>query len=95
MYFNSTFAVTDDASRVALWRPTATSPDDGGFVGAVWVYTRDGADWAAQRLDPDAADTLLFGRSLAMSGDGTTLAITAPPVSFTGEQGHVYVFTTW
>ncbi|WP_158681558.1 Ig-like domain-containing protein [Microbulbifer pacificus] len=49
-------------------------------AGAVFVYRRNGAGWGQQAQltasNPDADD--IFGYSLSMSGDGTTLAVGSP-----------------
>jgi hypothetical protein len=93
--FTSSTAMTDDASRVAVSTPMANSPDDGSFVGSVWVYTRAGDEWTPQRLEPNDDDAHVFGRSIAMSGDGSALAVAVSSNVSAGEDGHVYVFTTW
>jgi hypothetical protein len=53
-------------------------------AGAAYVFTRNGSQWTQQAYlkasNPQSAD--LFGRSIALSGDGNTLAVGA-----TGEDG--------
>jgi trimeric autotransporter adhesin len=73
-----------------------------GFVnssGAAYVYRRQGNQWLFERhlqgseLGPDDQ----FGSSLALSGDGRTLAVGAPtddgPADSRLDDGAVYVFT--
>jgi hypothetical protein len=52
-------------------------------AGAVYVFTRSGSTWTQQAYvkasntgEPDEGDT--FGSSMALSGDGTTLAVGSP-----------------
>jgi hypothetical protein len=49
---------------------------DGGTGGA-WVFVRDGDSWTQQgaRLAPSPPGGTAFGRSLAVSGDGSTLVV--------------------
>jgi hypothetical protein len=57
-----------------------TAGNDALFAGAVYVYARSGAAWSQQAYvkasNTESAD--LFGNSLALSGDGNTLAVGAP-----------------
>jgi hypothetical protein len=51
------------------------------FGGAAWVLRRSGTSWTQQRLsDPNGERTrgINFGYNVAISGDGTTLLISAP-----------------
>ena len=71
-------------------------------AGAVYVFTRSGTVWSQQAYikgsNSLAGDN--FGSSVALSGDGNTLAVGAPLEDTTAaEAGAVYVFTrtgsTW
>ena len=49
------------------------------FSGAAYVYVRDGVDWSQQAYVKASNTAYLdyFGSSLALSGDGKTLAVGA------------------
>ena len=77
-------------------------------AGAVYVFTRAGTTWTQQEYikSSNADPTDRFGEELALSGDGTTLAVGAPLEDSNGdptdnslsEAGAVYVFVfagTW
>jgi hypothetical protein len=49
-------------------------PGDAGFVGAAWVFTRGASGWSQQPGKLTGSDEIgkgHFGKSLALSGDGT------------------------
>jgi FG-GAP repeat len=58
----------------------ATAGNAASFAGAVYVYARAAGSWSQQAYvkasNTESAD--LFGNSLALSGDGNTLAVGAP-----------------
>jgi hypothetical protein len=77
-------------------------------AGAVYVYTKDGGTWSQQAYlkASNASSGGLFGLSVALSGDGNTLAVSAlgeasNAVGINGDQadksapdsGAVYIFT--
>jgi hypothetical protein len=82
-------------------------------AGAVYVYNRSGSTWAQQAYvkASNSGDGDNFGTSVALSGDGNTLAVGAPfedsstpgvgstPNELTSDAGAVYVYTrsgsTW
>lgn len=95
---------------------TRINPPDGNSeasAGAVYIYVRAGTTWAFQAFikasNTDAYDE--FGRAIALSSDGNTLAVGAPDEDGSGtgvaptsdesatESGAVYVYTrsgsTW
>jgi hypothetical protein len=95
---------------VALSADGATAligaPGDGGFSGAVWVFTREGSNWKQQGAKLTApeqpgevgeaqcaneASQCGFGRSVALSGDGDTALVGAPGAD--GARGAAWVFT--
>ena len=64
----------------------------------VFVYERDGAAWAerASLTSPDTSVTGEFGRSVAISPDGSTIVVGAPHLEGAGgesQAGAAYVFT--
>ncbi|MBV8762129.1 MAG: FG-GAP repeat protein [Deltaproteobacteria bacterium] len=68
------------------------------MVGAVYLAARSGTTWTythyVKAPNADAGDT--FGWALALSGDGTTLAVGAPGEDGVGDAapncGEAYVF---
>ena len=93
--FGSTVALDDGATRLAIG---ATLEDSSSFgvggadddatldTGAVYVFSRLGASWAQEAFLKafHASDDLNFGRSLALSGAGTVLAVGCPHESSGG-----------
>lgn len=116
--FGYAVALSDDGSTLVVGAQMESSAatgvngnqdDDTAFnAGAVYVFTRSGGGWAQQAYlkasNTDASDQ--FGASIAVSGDGNTVAVAAPMedsgstgVNGNGadnsvpEAGAVYVFT--
>ncbi|HEY3698579.1 MAG TPA: histidine kinase [Spongiibacteraceae bacterium] len=116
--FGWTLALSDDGSTLAVGAPSEDSSATGingsqsnnGSVdsGAVYVFVNSGSGWVQQAY-VKASNTLAganFGESVALSGDGSTLAVGAPfedsaAAAINGSQsdhsasnaGAVYVFT--
>ena len=68
------------------------APGDAGYAGAAWVFARSGTSWGEQvKLTPPEDGPIDFGRSVALSGDGTTALIGAPAAA--GRIGVAWVFT--
>lgn len=78
--------VTGDAARqgwnVALSSDGATLAagglDDNGGVGATWIFTQSSGVWSQQGdklVGTGGSDTQFQGRSVALSGDGSVLAV--------------------
>ena len=73
-------------------------PNDNGFNGAAWVFTRSGGVWSQQGPKlvgsgalPEAGQQ---GRSVSLSGDGNTAIIGGPFGSLSGNSiGAAWVFT--
>ncbi|MEI7663238.1 MAG: T9SS type A sorting domain-containing protein, partial [Bacteroidota bacterium] len=66
---------------------------DNGFLGAVWVFTRNGSDWVQQGtklVGSESIDASEQGWSVAISSDGNTI-ISGGPGDFMNE-GAVWVF---
>jgi hypothetical protein len=74
---------------------------DNGHVGAAWAFGRSGSAWEQQgpKLTggPEALGEGLFGRSVALAGDGNSALVGAPGDS--GKHGAAWAFTrtgtTW
>ena len=92
-------AMSADGSVVAMGAPE--NSDAGFHRGHVRVYAWDGTNWLQRGNDIDGeADGDLSGTSVALSSDGTILAIGAPRNDDAGSQaGHVRVYawdgTNW
>jgi hypothetical protein len=91
----SSVAMSGDGSRIAIGAPKndGTASD----AGHVRVYTLINGTWTQTGLDIDGEYTFdLSGSSVAMSGDGSRIAIGAP---FNNGEGHVRVYAlingTW
>ena len=74
------------------------SPDNNGWVGATWVFTRSGGTWAqqAELTASDATGLAQQGNSVALSGDGNTALIGGPSDNEQqndGGSGAAWVFT--
>ncbi len=66
-------AISGDGNTIAV----GGSLDNSG-AGAVWIYTRSGNDWIQQGsklVASDATTDARFGTSVALSDDGSTLAV--------------------
>jgi hypothetical protein len=65
--------------------------DDGGDVGAAWVYTGSGPSWSQQAKLVDSQDVTLgeYGYTVALSGDGKTALVGGPGAG----EGTAWVFT--
>jgi hypothetical protein len=120
--FGTSVALSVDGNTLAVGAPLEDSgstginnpPDElAADAGAVYVYTRVAGTWSQQAYvkasNAEASDN--FGESVALSGDGNTLAVGAPaegsgttginstPNESAFEAGAVYVYTriasTW
>ena len=72
--FGSAVALSSDGTTLVVGGPKST-----GQEGAVHVFRRDGGSWVSETsLEASNADSYdHFGSSLALSGDGTVLAVGA------------------
>src|SRR5882672_7620572 len=85
--FGNSVALSSDGNTLAVGAPAQPTPDASpGGAGAAYVYTRtSGGIWSQQALvtasNPQAGDLVEagdnFGGSVALSGDGNTLAVGA------------------
>lgn len=84
--FGWTSAISADGSVAVAGAPFA-DPD-----GAAYVFTGSGGVWtqAAALTPPNGAASDLFGMSVAISPDGSTILVGAP---WQGSTGAVYVYT--
>lgn len=96
-FLDRTVALNDDGTVMAV----ATNPLALG-KGAVYVFVRNGNTWSEQQkltlpstLLPAAQTCVrdLFGRSLALSGDGTALIVGASNECLALNTGAAYLFT--
>ena len=61
--------------------------------GEVFIYTRSNGIWAqTAQLNPQNVDNNYFGSSVAISGDGTTVAVGCPNGVIGNPKGNVFVF---
>ena len=72
------------------------APDDYGYAGSAWVFTRAGATWTqeGEKLaanDESEPEESRFGFCVALSADGDTALIGGP--NDNGRQGAAWVFT--
>ncbi len=111
--FGFAVALSSDGNTLVVGAPGeasagAETDNSAPSAGAVYVYTRSGATWTQQAYikAPNAEAGDQFGFSVALSGDGITLAVGAPgeasaATGIGGDQadntaanaGAVYVFT--
>lgn len=88
-FFGTQLAISSDGQTLAVGVPRRKgflAPDalnpNGRYlsdVGAAYVLTRTGATWTQQAaLKPPPIDNTAFGKALALSADGNTLAVGAP-----------------
>ena len=117
-HIGNALAISGDGNTMAVGAPHESSAARGingrqgdnslYNSGAVYIYVRHGDDWTQQAYikASNAGQSDMFGLSLALSGDGNTLAVAAPweasaATGVNGDQddnslpqaGAVYVFT--
>ena len=106
----ATVAISNDGNTVAIGAPARTLNSGGTdySIGGVWVYTRSGTTWSQQAgpliyttNNAGGLSNQGLGFSLAISGDGNTIAASQPNygIGNNNDQGGVVVFvrsgTTW
>ncbi|MEW8086975.1 MAG: FG-GAP repeat protein [Candidatus Thiodiazotropha endolucinida] len=108
-FFGSDVAMSSDGNRLAIGAlgeaSSATGVDgeqmdnSAAWSGAVYIFDRDGSDWQQQAYikasNTDERDE--FGRNIALSADGTILAVTArfersDAVGIGGDQGNMLTY---
>jgi hypothetical protein len=85
-HFGRSVALSADGNTAVIG-----APRENGNTGAVWIFTRSGENWStgSQLSSPEPESKRRFGVSVAVSADGSTLAVGAP--RFNG--GRVWTFT--
>jgi hypothetical protein len=86
--FGASVALSSDGNTALIG-----GPDDNGFVGAAWTFTRSAGAWTQRgsKLTGIGEDGFgNFGASVALSSDGATALIGSPEDDGTGAS---YVFT--
>ena len=95
--FGRSVSVSGDGSIIAVG--SHLDDDNGSGSGSIYVFTRPSGGWttmAAQvKIKPsDGATGDIFGSSVAVSGDGSIIAVGSPEDDDKGNiSGSVYVFT--
>jgi hypothetical protein len=92
--FGASVAVSADGNTALVGDPSATS-----VPGAAWVFTRSGTTWTRGQVltgDSEVGEGR-FGKSVALSSDGTTALIGNPSASFQHGEASVFVLSggTW
>jgi hypothetical protein len=90
--FGSAVAISGDTALVTCHNQTVDGTD---YVGAVYVYVRNGSTWTKQaELDePTGASGDYFGTSVAISGNTAVVGTPGRSVNGKAGAGAVYVFT--
>jgi FG-GAP repeat protein len=95
--FGSSVALSDDGQTLAVGAPGESTADI--FAGAAFVYSRNLDGWLPQGslMASDAGFDDELGTSIALSGDGNTLAVGAPMKANQVGAGYVFVRSggTW
>jgi hypothetical protein len=92
--FGCSVAISDDATTIAIG-----SSGNSSSRGSVHIFTKPGSTWVQQTklIASDGISNDLFGKTVALSSDGNTVASGAP--GNLSSQGAVYVHTrsgtTW
>ncbi|NVO19867.1 MAG: T9SS type A sorting domain-containing protein [Bacteroidetes bacterium] len=84
----TTVAISGDGNTFVTGGPV-----DNGYLGAVWVFTRNGNDWVQQGeklVGNESIDASMQGSSVAISSDGNTI-LAGGPGDFLNE-GAIWVF---
>ncbi|HEX8714396.1 MAG TPA: IPT/TIG domain-containing protein, partial [Solirubrobacteraceae bacterium] len=87
-HFGRSVALSADATTALVG-----GPGDNGFTGAAWGFTRSGGAWKQQPgklLGEGAAAGARFGKSVALSADGTTALVGAENAE--GGRGGAWTF---
>jgi len=95
-YLGSSVAVSSDGSTIVAGAPQSNPSHPGS--GAAYVFVRPPTGWAegpsTAKLTASSGGADWFASSIALSGDGLTVAVGAPLATVTGHegQGAAYVF---
>lgn len=83
-YLGASVAVSGDGNVAAAGAPFSTNAN-GIDCGAAFVFERTNGNWTASKLDPvDGGPGDWFGMSVAVSADGSTVAVGSPSDNFHG-----------
>jgi hypothetical protein len=80
-HFGSAVALSRDGNSLAVGSPNESGgPSGNGLSGAVYVFQRAGSTWSQEAYvkASNAGFDDNFGHAVALSGDGNTMAVTAP-----------------
>jgi LPXTG-motif cell wall-anchored protein len=90
-------AMSADGSRIAIG--ARDNDDNGGNAGQVRIYIWDGTTWTQTGDDINGETGDISGQSVAMSADGSRIAIGGPWNDKSSGAGHVRIYTwngtTW
>jgi hypothetical protein len=86
--FGSSVALSADGNTALIGDPSPTST-----AGTAWVFTRSGSEWTRgpSLSGGNEGNEGRFGKSVALSGDGSLALVGAP--SAAGGRGRAWVFT--
>lgn len=87
-HFGRSVALSADATTALVG-----GPGDNGFTGAAWVFAQSGGAWQQEPgklVGEGAGASARFGKSVALSGDGTTALVGAENAD--GGRGAVWTF---
>lgn len=98
--FGTALSLSDDGYTLAVGAFKENGENDNFSAGAVHIFSRSNEGWVhSARLQADnQGNNDLFGYALSLSGNGSTLAVTAPSEDggldgdSIGDSGAVYVF---
>ena|GEM_PF-1527506 len=102
--FGYSIALSDDGNTALIGAPDSCYAPFAHYPGKAYVFTRNGAGvWSEQQIltPSNPNDEAMFGRSVAISGDGNTAVIGAPlyviksPIHWSLDTypGQAYIFT--
>ncbi len=91
--FGASLAISDDGG-VIVGGASRVNVGDNERQGAVFAFTRaDGVYSQGPAIIASSGEAIdLFGESIALSGDGTTLAVSAPGANLENSGGVVFVY---
>ena len=89
---DNTFGISSSISSDGLWAVVgAPNQEDSDDIGLVFLYSRTSGSWALERnFTSPFANSTSFGTTVAISGDGSIVAVGAPD----DDDRSVYVFNT-
>ncbi len=91
--FGTSVALSSDGETALIGAPRDGSSNNPPGVGAAYAFVNSGSSWSQQgpKLVPNdiqpAAEPIMFGQSVSLSGDGNTALIGAPNYNNPDESG--------